>query len=166
MDAPQNETALTDDLRPSIISIDLDAIAQNYGEVVRRAGPDRRVIASIKANAYGHGVLEVARLLQRHNVFACWTGHVPEAIALRRAGITSRIIIFGGYLPSTIPILLKYDLIPTIYDDVGLDAAVCAADGAPVPVYVKVSRQKSTSMPIDTRHASTRRLNQSTTAVR
>jgi alanine racemase len=135
---PQDEAGLTEDLRPAVMGVDLDAIAQNYQEAVRRAGPGRRVIASIKANAYGHGVLEVARKLQHQNVFACWTGHVPEAIAMRRAGITSRIIMFGGYLPASIPTLLRYNLIPTIYDGVGLDAAISAARAGPVPIYVKV----------------------------
>lgn len=137
MDA-SDDTALDRTLRPAAMEIDLDAIAQNYREVVRRAGPSRRVIASIKANAYGHGVLEVARLLERLDVFAFWTGHVPEAIALRRAGITGRIIMFGGYLPDAIPALLRHDLIPTIYDEAGFAASVRAANDVPVPVYVKV----------------------------
>jgi alanine racemase len=138
VDTLDDDTALDTILRPAVMGIDLDAIEQNYLEAVRRAGPARRVIASIKANAYGHGVLEVARLLEHHEVFACWTGHVPEAIALRRAGITSRIIMFGGYLPQAIPTLRQYDLIPTVYDDAGLAAAAQAARAAPVPIYVKV----------------------------
>ena len=123
--------------RPSWIEIDLRAIGRNYRELQRIAGPRRRVIASIKANAYGHGVLDVARALERLNVFAFWTGHVPEALALRAAGIRARIIMFGGYLPEAIPELLRHGLTPTIYDREGLAAA--ATSGQPsAPVYVKV----------------------------
>jgi len=124
--------------RPSWMEINLEAIERNYLEAVRRAGPSRRVIASIKANAYGHGVAEVAKVLDRHGVFAYWTGHVPEAIALRRSGVKTKTIMFGGYLPDVIPELVQHDLIPTVYDEVGIAAAARSGQGRPVPVYVKV----------------------------
>lgn len=124
--------------RSSWIEVDLRAIERNYREVQRIAGPGRRVIASVKANAYGHGVLDVARALERQDVFALWTGHVGEALALRAAGIRARIILFGGYLPEAIPELLRHDLTPTIYDEEGLAAAAAASGQSPAPVYVKV----------------------------
>lgn len=123
--------------RPSWIEIDLGAIERNYQELQRLSGPDRRVIASIKANAYGHDAQAVARSLERRGVFAFWTGHVPEALALRAAGIRSKIILFGGYLPDAIPELLSHDLIPTVYDGAGIAAAAKAGRG-PAPIYVKV----------------------------
>jgi alanine racemase len=123
--------------RPSWIEIDLGAVGRNYSELQRLAGAGRRVIASIKANAYGHGVLDIARVLERSDVFALWTGHVPEALALRAAGIHARILMFGGYLPEAIPELLCHDLTPTIYDRAGLAAAAASGRSA-APVYVKV----------------------------
>lgn len=124
--------------RPAWMEVNLEAIERNYLEAVRRAGPARRVIASIKANAYGHGVTEVANTLNRHDVYAFWTGNVGEAIALREAGIKTRIIMFGGYLPDTIPDLVQHNLVPTIYDEAGAAAASRAAQRSPVPIYVKV----------------------------
>ncbi len=125
-------------LRPTFMEVDLEAIQRNYLEAVRRAGPARRVIVSVKANAYGHGVLDVVRALERHSPFAYWTGHVPEAISLRKAGIKTKIVMFGGYLPESIPDLVRYDLTPTIYDESGLAAAAKARGGNPVSVYVKI----------------------------
>jgi alanine racemase len=126
-------------LRPAITEVDLEAIQRNYLEAVRRAGAGRHVIASVKANAYGHGALEVARALERYTPYAYWTGHVPEAISLRQAGIKTKIIMFGGYLPESIPDLVKHDLIPTIYDESGfLAAAKASSSGKPISVYVKV----------------------------
>jgi alanine racemase len=120
------------------MDINLEAIERNYAEAARRAGPDRKVIASIKGNAYGHGVADVVSALDRHRPFAYWTGNVEEAIALRRAGIDSKIIMFGGYLPSAIPMLVEQRLVPTIYDLAGAAAAAQARNGNPVGVYVKI----------------------------
>lgn len=123
--------------RPSWIEIDLQALAHNHRQLQQLAGPERRVIASIKANAYGHGVLEIARTLEACGAFALWTGHVPEALALRAAGIRAPIILFGGYLPQDLPDLLRHDLVPTIYDHRGLaEAAACEQSAAPVVVKV------------------------------
>lgn len=119
------------------MEVDAAAIERNYAETRRRAGA-RRVLASIKANAYGHGVLDVARLLEGLGVFGLWTGHVREALALRQAGITAKIVLFGGYLPDAIPDLAAHDLIPTVYDAAGVAAAARAAGRRPLAVYVKV----------------------------
>jgi alanine racemase len=124
--------------RPAWMDVDLGAIEHNYLNAVRLAGPGRQVIAAVKGNAYGHGVVDVAKALDRHGIYAFWTGHVPEALAMRRAGIQTKIIMFGGYVPETISELVENDLVPTIYDDVGFDQAVKAGNGKPVPVYVKV----------------------------
>lgn len=123
--------------RPSWIEIDLQALAHNHRQLQHLAGPGRRVIASIKANAYGHGALDIARVLEACGAFGLWTGHVPEALALRRAGIRAPIFLFGGYLPQDIPELLRHDLIPTICDAEGLAAAASSGQSA-APVIVKV----------------------------
>jgi alanine racemase len=125
-------------LRPIQRSVSIDAIERNFQECVRLAGPERYVIPAIKADAYGHGCLDVAQVLEPYRPFAFWTGHVLEALKLRRAGIHTPIILFGGYLPESIPELWDYDLIPTIYDDAGIASAARAVVGSPMPVYVKV----------------------------
>jgi len=124
--------------RPLQKEINFDALERNYRECVRLAGPNRQVIPAIKANAYGHGFLDVAKALQPQKPIAFWTGHIPEALALRRAGIRTPIIMFGGYLPAAIPELWEHGLTPTIYDEDGLACAARSSVKRPMPVFIKV----------------------------
>ena len=127
---------VSEPLRPLWAEIDFGALAHNLA-VVRGLAGQRRLIASVKANAYGHGAVPVARELARLGVDTLWTGGIDEALAIRAAGIGVRILLFGGYLPADIPELLRHGLTPTIYDRAGAQAISAAARG-PTPVYVKV----------------------------
>jgi alanine racemase len=105
--------------------------------VVRGLAGPRRLIASVKANAYGHGAVPIARELVRLGIDTLWTGSIGEALSIRAAGIDARILLFGGYLPGDIPALLRHGLVPTIYDGDGAQA-VSAAAAAPTRIYIKV----------------------------
>jgi alanine racemase len=124
---------------PAWLDVDLAALERNTREVCRLAGR-RRVIAAIKANAYGFGAVRVAKALERSGIDALWTGNVEEAIAIRDAGVRSTIIMFGGYPPHLVGDLIDHDLVPTVFDAAGMAAAGSAAKrrGGPVPVFVKV----------------------------
>lgn len=116
---------------------DLDAVERNYREVARRVGPEVKIIASVKADAYGHGALPCARRLAEAGAYALATGDIGEAIAMRAAGIRAPILMFGSYGPAEIGRLLAHDLIPTIYNIEAAEAASRAARGT-ASVYVKV----------------------------
>jgi alanine racemase len=73
--------------------IRLGALEHNL-KIIRRAAPDARVMAVIKANAYGHGMLAVARQLT--NVDALAVARLPEAVQLRGAGIDKPIVLLAG----------------------------------------------------------------------
>src|SRR5262245_43146048 len=122
--------------RPLWAEIDQAALAHNLAYVRRLAGK-RRLIASVKANAYGHGSVDFARLLEAQGVDTLWTGGIGEAIAIREAGVKARILLFAGYLPSDIPALLEGGFVPTIYDRDGATAVTRAAR-ASTPIYIKV----------------------------
>ncbi len=79
--------------RHSRIIVDLEAIRANYS-FLRSTAPDSKVIAVVKADAYGHGAIEVARALPDADAFAVAT--TQEAIQLRQAGIAGRILVLGG----------------------------------------------------------------------
>ena len=88
------------------VTIDIGALRHNL-EVVRRLAPKSRVMAVIKANAYGHGLITAARALEAADAFA--VARVQEGLALRAAGIKTPIVLLEG-----------------VFDRGQLDAAVAA----------------------------------------
>ena len=95
--------------------IDLKAIAHNVGELRRITHPDARMMAVVKANAYGHGAVEVARCALQNGAQRLGVARIDEAIQLREAGIKAPILIFGYTLPEMAPELLEYNLTQTVY---------------------------------------------------
>ena len=125
------------DARPNTIDIDLDALDSNVREIRQCIGPGVAIIASVKANAYGHGIVPVARRLSAAGVEMLATGSFADAIAMRKADITTPILMMAGALPAAIPDLLRYDLVPTVHNHDLADAVATHADQA-TQVYVKV----------------------------
>ena len=82
-------------LGPAVAVIDLGALRANYAEAVRLAA-GRRVIAVVKADAYGHGAAPVARSLVAAGCSALATLSVGEAVALRDAGIDAELLVLSG----------------------------------------------------------------------
>ncbi|MBU0456175.1 MAG: alanine racemase [Pseudomonadota bacterium] len=80
--------------RPTCFSIDLDALRHNF-QMIRKHAPSARMIAMVKANAYGHGLLRVARALPEADAFgvAC----LEEARVLRDGGCLQNIILMEGF---------------------------------------------------------------------
>ena len=104
---------------------------------MRRVGPDVRIIPSIKANAYGHGVVEVARVLSTQGCYALACGSLEDAVAVRQAGVAAKILLFVGYVPETVPSVLEHGFVPTVANLETAQAVAAAARG-PVAIYVKV----------------------------
>ncbi len=90
---------IADPSRPTWIEIDLDAIAGNMKLTQALVGPHVRVLATLKADAYGHGAIRVARTLLRAGVWGFAVATLSEAQALRRADIDAPILILG-YTPA------------------------------------------------------------------
>ena len=100
---------LTSDLR-SRVEIDLNQICENY-RLYRAALPaGQKVMAVVKANAYGHGDVDVASALQERGVMDFAVATLEEAITLRRAGIRGQILILGYTPPGEAKTLSEYDL--------------------------------------------------------
>ena len=130
-------------IRPNRAEFDLAALRHNLRELRRRAGPEAKFIAALKANAYGHGAAAVARALADDgDTFALATGSFEDALAIRETGVELPILMFGGALPEAARTLLAHDLIPTVYDLAGARAVAAAAAetaaGGSAAVYVKV----------------------------
>ncbi|MFQ6091134.1 MAG: alanine racemase [bacterium] len=84
--------------RPAWVEVDLKAIAENLAALRQKLGP-RKILGTIKANAYGHGMVEVARVLERAGVDMLGVSILDEAMDLRRAQIATPILIMGTILP-------------------------------------------------------------------
>ena len=82
--------------RPSRIVVDLDAIGHNLHAIRARVGVP--VMGIVKANGYGHGLVQVARYLEAQGVEQLGVAFVEEGVALRRAGITAPILVHGRHL--------------------------------------------------------------------
>jgi alanine racemase len=101
--------------RPTHAVIDLDTLHSNYLEI-RRAVHPAGVLAVIKSDAYGHGARVISRELEDLGVERFGTATVQEAIELRDHGIRVPIIVLSGATIPQIPLLLQYDLVPSVYD--------------------------------------------------
>jgi len=94
------------------VKIDLDAISRNFDAVREKAGV--QVMAVVKADAYGHGAIQVARLLQDRCAFF-GVSSMLEAMELRKAGLTTPILILGHTPVSAYPTAIREGIRPTIF---------------------------------------------------
>ena len=95
------------------VKIDLDAVAENFEAVCRKAG-GKKVMAVIKADAYGHGAIQIARLLQGKCAFF-GVSSILEARELRQNGIPDPILILGHAPSSAFELMIKENIRPTIF---------------------------------------------------
>jgi len=86
--------------RPTVVEVDLDAIAQNLDALMALARPGVECIAVVKANAYGHGAVPVARALAARGIRRFAVACLEEATHLRDAAVPGRILIMGYPAPS------------------------------------------------------------------
>jgi alanine racemase len=125
---------------PAAAWVNLDRIRDNF-KALRNQGGTRAVIPVLKANAYGHGAIEVARALDPLGVAMFAVAYVDEAIALRQAGITTPILILAGFAPEQLEALLRFRLTPVISTREQVSALASLPhdeDRAPLAVHVKV----------------------------
>lgn len=132
-------------LRPTWAEISLSKLRRNHARVRKLAGA-RRVMAVVKADAYGHGAVQVAKVLAESNPpehpGVDWFGvaTVEEALELRAAGIEQPILLLGGLYMSDPAHLVEYRLTPSISSTARLDTyAECARRyGRPIDFHLKV----------------------------
>ncbi|MDE2408071.1 MAG: alanine racemase [Xanthomonadaceae bacterium] len=98
--------------RPTRIVVDLDALGHNLQAIRSHVGVP--VMAIVKANAYGHGLVPVAHYLQAQGVKQFGVAVVEEALTLRRAGITVPVLVLGGILGRQVTQLIQHDLEITV----------------------------------------------------
>jgi len=93
--------------------ISLDRLIKNY-RIVEKSTGRTKIMAAIKADAYGHGAIEVAHVLESEGIYMFGVAGVEEGIELRDAGIKTKILVLSPILYSQIDAVLDYDIIPTV----------------------------------------------------
>jgi alanine racemase len=96
-------------LRPTTCVVDLDALTRNVAAVRRRIG-GRTLMAIVKANAYGHGLVRTSKALLAAGADQLGVAFLEEGIVLRRAGVTAPVLVLGGIIGNQIQHFLEYDL--------------------------------------------------------
>ncbi len=125
--------------RPTWAEIDLDRLAHNLTCVRGRLGATG-VMAIVKADAYGHGAVPVARRLEREGVDWLAVAMPEEGATIRQAGVRTPILVMGGLAPEQADLVLAHDLTAAVYreDQIAALATHAARRGAPAPVHVKI----------------------------
>lgn len=125
---------------PAWVEVDLDALVHNVKVVRGLTGPDCRILLIVKADAYGHGAVEIAREAVRAGVHMLGVATVDEGRELRAAGIDAAVLLLSPALPDEIPALLRSQLRTTIPDLAFAEklAAAAQARGSLAPVHVEV----------------------------
>lgn len=87
-----------------------DALVHNFNQVKGKVGSRLAIMPIVKANAYGHGLIECARIFQQAGADYLGVALIEEAVQLRAAGITIPILVLGAIVAEQIPLFLKYDI--------------------------------------------------------
>ncbi len=121
------------------VTVDLEAIKHNY-RLLKKAAGNAAFLAMVKADGYGHGMIECSRALQEEGCRQFGVAELREAILLRHAGIQSTIYVMVGIDPMDAEYICEYNLTPVVYDMVTLEALSQAAQkhNRILPVHLKV----------------------------
>ena len=132
--------AATPRFRPTTAHIDLGAIRHNTRLIQARLPPGAEMLVAVKADAYGHGLRPVARVLAEEGVGWLGVAMVEEGITLRRAGAEVSILVLGGPSDGSEKVCLEANLTPVVYRSATVRAlnALAASRGRPVAVHLKV----------------------------
>lgn len=110
--------------RPTCVEIDLQRLAKNFRAIrdwigpstSLRTGPSSKILAVVKANAYGHGAIPVAKTLCEEGAHFLGVATVEEGVELRCAGIEVPILVLAGFTSLQIPKLVEFGLTPVLFD--------------------------------------------------
>ncbi len=121
------------------VEVDLDALRHNVAAIRRRIGPRVKLMAVVKADAYGHGLAQVAGALMQCGVDAFAVANLTEALVLRQVGGPGwPILLLGSALPFEVEKIVEQNITPTIST---LDEARqfnAAAGARQIPVHIEV----------------------------
>jgi alanine racemase len=100
---------MTNVLRPTRVEIDLNKLDHNLS-VIKNSVGNKKVMGVVKANAYGHGILEISKRLQDQSIDYLGVAFIEEALNLRDNGITVPILVLGGLDNEQIDMFLEHNI--------------------------------------------------------
>ncbi|MFK7929257.1 MAG: alanine racemase [Myxococcota bacterium] len=130
---------IEDAVRPTHLRVDLARLGRNL-QAVRQRAHGAPVLAVVKANAYGHGLIPVARCFAEHGARMLGVAYLEEGVALRRAGLDLPILVMGGIIGDQISAFIQHDLTITAssVDKLAAIEAEAARMGQRAKVHLKV----------------------------
>ncbi|OUD12180.1 alanine racemase [Thioflexithrix psekupsensis] len=123
--------------RPTIATIHLDAILHNY-QLIQSLAPNSRIVAVVKANAYGHGAWPVARhLAAQAEAFA--VACLEEALQLRQTGISQPIVLLEGFFSAReLPLIAHHHFIPVFHHHAQIEQLYSSNVSQPMDAWIKM----------------------------
>ncbi len=126
-------------IRPTMVRVDLQRLINNYSAIKNHIAP-AKIMPVLKANAYGHGLVRTAQLMQELGADYLGVAVLEEGILLREAGVQTPVLVMGGILGNQIPHFLHHNLTLTASSIEKLDQIDRAAGeaGAEARVHLKI----------------------------
>ncbi len=131
---------LEEKVHETILEVNLNAMVENLNYYRSFLKPETKLVCMIKADGYGAGAVEIAKTLQEHRVDYLAVAVADEGVTLRKAGITSNIMIMNPEM-TAFKTMFDYDLEPEVYSFRLLDALIKAARKEGItgwPVHIKL----------------------------
>lgn len=129
------------EVRPTYAHVDAAALVHNLRTVKTQVGPRCRVLAVVKADGYGHGAIEAARVFVEAGAWGLAVSLVEEGVELRQAGIFAPVLVLGGVHPGSEDVIVHRSLTPVVWarEHLQLLAAGVRRSGAPpLAVHLKI----------------------------
>jgi alanine racemase len=127
--------------RPCWVEVDLPALRHNLDQVKRQLSPRTRILAVVKADGYGHGLIETAKTAVAAGATFLGVSSLEEGVALRQAGVKTPALILGPLYPfDNFPVLFEHSLTPTVASIQAADALnrLALKLGKRLPVHLKI----------------------------
>ena len=124
----------------SWVEVDLDNFTKNWEEIKKLAGPDVKILQVVKADAYGHGAIEIANVALKNGACCLGVANADEGVQLRVSGIDKPIIILSPSPAGEIGEIIKYNLTPSVSDLTFAEAlqTQCRKAGLRLPIHIEV----------------------------
>lgn len=131
---------INSNLKRTWAEISLDALEYNYQKIREHIGPDVKYLGVVKADAYGHGAVQIARELERLGSDYLAVSSLDEAIELRRSGIRAPILILGHTPSSMVPWLIQYGITQAAAtEEIALEySEIAVACNGTLKIHIKV----------------------------